>query len=45
MKLGLMQKASLACGSMVLYLFCLFFFARPGEKEQTKGEIGAVPTS
>jgi len=26
----------LACGSMVLFFFCRFFFARRGEKEPTQ---------
>jgi hypothetical protein len=31
--LALAQKVAFACGSMVLYVFYLFFFTRPGEKE------------
>jgi len=30
---------------MVLYLFCLVFFARPGEKHQTKVKIRAARMS
>jgi hypothetical protein len=33
---SLMQRIALACGSMVLYLYCISFFARPGEKRDTK---------
>jgi hypothetical protein len=32
-----MQKAAFACGSMVFYVYCMFFFAPQGEKEHTKG--------
>jgi hypothetical protein len=31
-------KAIPACGSMVLFFFCRFFFALQGEKEPTKGK-------
>ena len=30
-------KAVLACGSMVLYLFCMVFFTLRGEKHHTEG--------
>jgi hypothetical protein len=48
-----MQKAAFACGSMVLYLFCMSFFARGGEKmtynrsefpEKRKGFLGEPAT-
>jgi hypothetical protein len=31
-------EAILACGSMVLFFFCRFFFALRGEKEPAKGK-------
>jgi hypothetical protein len=35
-QLGLAQKAAFACGSMVLYVYGVFFFHPAGQKEHTK---------
>jgi hypothetical protein len=39
---GLTPKAAFACGSMVLFVYCWFFFTLQAEKEPTESKNRSI---